>query len=91
MGSETEQIDLRRDSDERSIERILRPPTNSPTPALNEFQAANRLGMKAATLRTWRCRRVGPTFRKFGRAVRYLETDLEQFIQSNSIVNEVRS
>jgi hypothetical protein len=37
-----------------------------------EHDAAALLGLSAETLRSWRCRRVGPTcWRRFGRSVRY--------------------
>ena len=51
--------------------------------ALNEAEAAERLGIAAATLRNWRQQRVGPVFRRFGRTVRYMSGDLEAFIESS--------
>jgi hypothetical protein len=46
---------------------------------LNERQAAEELGVAAATLRTWRCRGKGPKFRKYHGAVRYDREEIERF------------
>ena len=48
--------------------------------AITEAQAADRLAVSAATLRNWRQRGIGPAYRRFGRAVRYLESDLATYI-----------
>jgi excisionase family DNA binding protein len=50
---------------------------------LTESQAAARLGLKVATLRAWRHKGKGPAYVRLGRAVRYLMTDVDDFIQSN--------
>ncbi len=47
--------------------------------ALTEGQVADRLGISAAVLRAWRLSGRGPRFCRFGRAVRYLEEDIEHF------------
>jgi hypothetical protein len=52
--------------------------------ALTEVEAAQELGVSAAVLRTWRAQGRGPTFCKFGRAVRYLKHDLNEFIEASS-------
>jgi hypothetical protein len=52
-------------------------------PALMESEAALRLGVKAATLRAWRHQGKGPAFVRFGRAVRYLVRDIEDFEQAS--------
>jgi hypothetical protein len=53
--------------------------------------AADRLGLKPPTLRSWRCRGVGPTFSKLGNgrnsAVRYDLRDLAQFIEQGRHVS----
>lgn len=51
-----------------------------PDCAINEIEAAERLGLSVATLRAWRHRGQGPRFVRFGRAVRYLVEDLGDFI-----------
>jgi len=53
------------------------------TEPLTEGEAAARLGLKIATLRAWRHQRRGPTFLRLGRAIRYLSTDLDEFVQAN--------
>lgn len=50
---------------------------------LTESEAATRLGLKVATLRAWRQKGKGPAYVRLGRAVRYLMTDVDDFIQSN--------
>jgi len=51
---------------------------------LRESQVAQRLGVSMPTLRSWRCRGIGPKFIKLGGGkkspVRYDERDLEQYI-----------
>jgi excisionase family DNA binding protein len=49
---------------------------------LTEREAAERLRLSVATLRAWRLKSQGPRFVRFGRAVRYLEPDLDRFIQA---------
>lgn len=51
------------------------------TQALRERDAARVLGLSVATLRAWRLKRKGPRFVRFGRAVRYLETDIANYMQ----------
>ena len=50
---------------------------------LTDLEAAARLGLKVATLRAWRHQAKGPAFLRFGRAIRYLSSDLEDFVQAN--------
>jgi hypothetical protein len=50
---------------------------------LTEAEAAARLGLKVATLRAWRHRARGPAFVRFGRSIRYLVADLDEFVQAN--------
>ena len=53
--------------------------------ALTEKQVAHHLGLSVATLRAWRLRGQGPRFAKFGRAVRYMATDVDRFIQASAV------
>ncbi len=53
--------------------------------AVTEGEAAERLGLSVATLRAWRHRRKGPRFVRFGRAVRYLPADLDEFIRASTV------
>ena len=50
---------------------------------LTESEAAIRLGLKVATLRAWRHQGRGPTFVRLGRAIRYLASDLDEFLAAN--------
>jgi excisionase family DNA binding protein len=50
---------------------------------LTEVEAAERLGLKVATLRAWRHQGRGPAYVRLGRAVRYLASDIEEFLRSN--------
>ncbi len=59
--------------------------------ALTEAETAQRLGVSAATLRNWRRQEVGPVYRRFGRTVRYLESDLEKYIAANVGVRPSRA
>lgn len=52
---------------------------------LNESQVAERLGLSVATLRAWRHRGTGPTFLRLGRAVRYLPSDVDEFIRASAV------
>ena len=62
---------------------------------LNDSEAAAQLGVSPATLRSWRCRGIGPSFVKMGRGrkspVRYHSSDLEQFIAQCRQVPPVRA
>ena len=50
---------------------------------MTELDAATRLGLKVATLRAWRHQGKGPAFLRFGRAIRYLASDLDDFVRTN--------
>jgi hypothetical protein len=64
-------------------------------PLLNDTEAAKLLCVSAATLRSWRCRGIGPAFIKLGKGakapVRYSESDLEQFIAQSRVTSSVRA
>lgn len=51
--------------------------------SLTEAEAAARLGLKVATLRAWRHQGRGPAFVRLGRAIRYLSTDIDEFLAAN--------
>lgn len=55
---------------------------SSLTPLLSEKLAARFLAVSQRTLQAWRMSGVGPDFVKMGRAVRYLQSDLENWISS---------
>ncbi len=56
-----------------------------PDRALREQEVAERLSLSIATLRAWRRRGQGPRFVKFGRAVRYMVGDVEQFVRTSAV------
>jgi len=60
----------------------------TPIPAMTEQEVARRLKLSVATLRSWRHRRRGPRYVRLGRAVRYLASDVEQFVQSSAVEHE---
>lgn len=51
---------------------------------LNEMEAARFLGLRTKTLASWRCRGTGPVFRKIGRLVRYMQSDLEEYLENQA-------
>lgn len=53
--------------------------------ALTEVEVARRLGVSAAVIRAWRGRGVGPRFCRFGRSVRYLVRDVEDFVDQSAV------
>jgi excisionase family DNA binding protein len=53
--------------------------------ALTEHDVAKQLGLSVATLRAWRLKGKGPRFVRFGRAVRYLATDVERFVEASVV------
>lgn len=55
----------------------------APSQPLTEAEAAARLCLKVATLRAWRHQGRGPVYVRLGRAVRYLLTDIQEFLNSN--------
>ena len=63
-----------------STKRVTDSTVNQP---LTEAEAAERLGLKVATLRAWRHQGKGPAYVRLGRAVRYLASDIEDFLRSN--------
>jgi predicted DNA-binding transcriptional regulator AlpA len=55
------------------------------SPAMTEQEVARRLGLSVATLRSWRLRKRGPRYVRFGRAVRYLAPDIDRFVESCAV------
>ncbi len=62
---------------------------------LNDNQTALRLGVSPATLRSWRCRDIGPPYIKLGvgtqSSVRYNPIDLDEFMRRGRHVPSVRA
>ena len=55
------------------------------TRALTEREVADMLGLSVATLRAWRHRGRGPRFLRLGRSVRYLPSDLDDFVRASAV------
>ena len=49
---------------------------------LDEHAVAKFYGVSLATVRRWRCLRIGPKFHKIGALCRYRMADLEAYLQS---------
>ncbi|OQX20051.1 MAG: hypothetical protein BWK76_02525 [Desulfobulbaceae bacterium A2] len=52
---------------------------------LNEKQAAAFLKISKFTLSKWRSSGGGPSYRKFGKAVKYTMSDLQEFIEKSKV------
>ena len=46
---------------------------------------ARRLAVSRAVLRAWRHRGYGPPFCRFGRSIRYLDSDIDAFIEASRV------
>ena len=55
------------------------------TCALTERAVAELLGLSVATLRAWRHRGKGPRFLRLGRSVRYLPSDVADFVRASAV------
>jgi excisionase family DNA binding protein len=56
----------------------------SPDRYLTPRQLSEMLSIPVKTLEMWRWRGVGPKFHKFGKLVRYKETDVQAWIKANA-------
>lgn len=52
---------------------------------MNDFEAAEYLGISPITLRMWRCQKRGPKYHKTGRMVRYAKQDLDSFLKNSEV------
>ncbi|MCP4476145.1 MAG: helix-turn-helix domain-containing protein [Gammaproteobacteria bacterium] len=55
---------------------------------MNEKEAANYLGMSCSFLQHARCvgaRQIGPNFLRFGRMIRYRQSDLESWLLQHRV------
>jgi predicted DNA-binding transcriptional regulator AlpA len=53
--------------------------------ALNEYQAAEFLGLSVRTLQAWRVRGGGPRYLKIGKAVRYQRRELVAYQKQHTV------
>ena len=58
---------------------------------LSTKEAARMLNVSHRTLEDWRGKGSGPTFRKWGRTVRYVLNDLEAFVIRGPLTNTGQS
>lgn len=52
---------------------------------LNTLDAAKLLGLSPSTLEKWRVYGIGPVYLKLNRAVRYRQSDLEEWLSGNLV------
>ena len=57
---------------------------------LDTSEAAAFIGLSPCTLEAWRVRGGGPSYHKFGKAIRYSVADLEAFITKSARANTSR-
>ena len=53
--------------------------------ARTDHVVARRLDVTREALRAWRHRGLGPIFCRFGRSVRYLDSDIDAFIRASRV------
>ena len=53
--------------------------------ALTESKVAEQLGLSVATLRAWQHRGKGPRYLRLGRSVRYLPSDVDNFVRASAV------
>jgi hypothetical protein len=58
---------------------------HQPPSLQTEKEAAQRLRVSPRTLQKWRILKVGPTWVRVGRCVRYRLTDLDAFVASGEV------
>ena len=51
----------------------------------NREQAAKYIGLKTQTLAVWACRGQGPNYVKIGRSVRYRQSDLDAWLERQTV------
>ncbi|NMZ47042.1 helix-turn-helix transcriptional regulator [Pseudomonas oryzihabitans] len=51
---------------------------------INNAQAADIIGIKPTTLEIWRIHGKGPAFRKFGRSIRYVKSEVVAWLDSQT-------
>ena len=72
-------------------ERVVGSKQTAPT-TLDTENAAIFLGVAPATLRDWKCQRIGPAYIQYSaRCVRYALADLEKFMADRRVVPSPRS
>ena len=62
-------------------------PARTSISLLTNSETAQLLGIKGNTLEIWRLKGSGPVFRKIGRSVRYLESDVLAWLDAQARVS----
>lgn len=71
--------------DVREIKTELNTKQGNPPELLDEGGAADFLGMRPQTLGMWRHKGVGPKYVKVGNAVRYRISDLDAYLEQQTV------
>jgi len=54
----------------------------------DEKEAAQYLHVSVSGLRKWRARQCGPKYARFGKIIRYRQSDLDAFVQSRIVLDK---
>ena len=57
------------------------------SPLFDAYEAAHYLDLHPGTLSNWRLQDIGPTYIRVGRNIRYLKSDLDQWLQSQRVAS----
>jgi len=55
---------------------------------MTEKEAAAYLGVSVSGMRKWRAHQCGPKYARFGKIIRYRQSDLDAFVQSRIVTPE---
>ncbi len=61
--------------------------TKSPQYLMDETEAAKRLAVSVRTMQAWRLNGRGPKFVRLGSAVRYSESEINDFITRSTVAS----
>jgi excisionase family DNA binding protein len=68
----------------------MNPSLTDPNPLLCEIYAAKLLAVSSRTLQAWRRKEYGPPFVRVGRAIRYRQADVLEWIEAQVCRASVR-
>ena len=72
---------------DKAIQKIAMNPIGSSVSLLTSKEAAERLRLRPNTLEIWRTKGIGPNYRKVGRAVRYVEAEVLDWLDAQTRVS----
>ena len=52
---------------------------------MDDYKAADKVGVAVQTMRNWRCKGRGPAYLKLGRSIRYRLEDIEAYKRKKRI------